>query len=414
MIIVCGNYTDNIGKIQEMTECDSIPAKIAVLNRNGFLPKGVLSPYDYFTSGQNGEIREEKELFYNFLEVPEFWEIRAAGISGAVYDMNCKKADIYFREPVERRNVQRVEWHMENGWVYRIDYYDKYARKYACEFLDESGKVESRVFYTDKNQEVIVEQPQNEVITLLENGKTKAFFTSYAEFTEYFLEKVAVGESRALLIQEQEEFGLLDFEQNGKSLWNYIFFLNDELLNRYTGMGGKNGYGLYIVPKEYPANLAGREALILTASDQLEGIEDLIAGLPEVMFHIAANTQVSDKLYKLGERENVKIYPQISRQDLDLLWNQCSYYLDINYFREIHNAVDSAHQKNLLIMGFENTLHRRELTTEECVFPGQNHEKLILAIKNLIDDPTLVKELLIKQQNKKQAKWDAVRKLWEE
>lgn len=96
------------------------------------------------------------------------------------------------------------------------------------------------------------------------------------------------------------------------------------------------------------------------------------------------------------------------------MWNRCSYYLDINYFREIHNAVDSAHQKNLLIMGFENTLHRRELTTEECVFPRQNHEKFILAIKNLIDDPTLVKELLIKQQNKKQTKWDAVRKLWEE
>lgn len=59
--------------------------------------------------------------------------------------------------------------------IYRVDFYNKYGLKYASEFRDTDGNVESKVFYSDQNQEVIVEYPENDVVTLLENGAVKVF-----------------------------------------------------------------------------------------------------------------------------------------------------------------------------------------------------------------------------------------------
>lgn len=409
MIIFFDKYTDNTRKLQETMQCINYDVKVVVLKDDGFLPDGILSPYKHFVYGENCNIFEERELYYDFLEVPEFWEIRSNGIYGAVYDMGCKKADIYFTEPIEKRNVQRVEWCMENGWVYKIDYYNKYALKYASEFRSMEGNVESRVFYST-NQEVIVEQPQNDTVTLLENGKTRAFFTSYAEFIDYYIEETGLGKQRAAFIQDNGTLRLLDLKSEGKSMWKYVLFANNELLDKYISMGGKNGYRFYAIPEKYPINNAKGEALILTASDQLEGIEYLIHELPEVAFHIAASTQVSDKLNKLGEQVNVDIYPQISMQDLNILWDKCDFYLDINYYREIHNAIDNAHQNNLLIMGFENTLHHRELVAEESIFSREDIDKLVLVMRKLVNNAELVQGRLVKQQRKKFEIWEELKK----
>lgn len=401
MLVVFDKYTENTKKFQETMNCLEIDVKVAVLEDDGFLPCGTLSPYEYFVYEHAHDFFEKKELFYDFLEVPEFWEIRSLDMHGAVYDMGCKKAEIYFTDPIEKKNVQRVEWCMENGWVYKIDYYNKYALKYASEFLDMDGNVESKVFYSAGNQEVIVEQPQNDTVVLLEGGETRAFFTSYNEFIEYYMKEISLGESCALFMQDDDGFRFLNFKSGVENIWKYVLFSKNELLDKYVGMDGKNGYRFYNIPEEYPANNANGEALILTSVDLLEGIEYLIHELPEMIFHIGASTQVSDKLFKLGELENVKVYPQISMRNLDALWNQCDFYLDINHYWESYNAIDVAHQKNLLIMGFEHTLHHQELVTEDCIFSKGDTEGLALTLKKLINHMELVQEHLVKQQGKR-------------
>ena len=411
MVVVFDKFTESTKKLTETLHALDFEAKILVLERNGFLLSGILSPYEFFVSGQNHEVYVEKDLFYDFLEVPEFWEIRADGIWGAIYDMGCKKASIYFTDPIEKRNVQRVEWCAENGWVYKIDFYNKYGLKYFSEFLGLNGEVESRVFYSDRNQEVIVEQPGNDVITLFEDGRVKAYFTSYDQFLAFYLDEAGLGEKYVLFMQGEESAPLLDIKPDGKHDWKCVLFPNQGLLDKYINRIGENGYRFYAVPEVYSRNYAKGEVLILTASDQLERIEYLIHELPDVMFHIAANTQVSNNLYKLAEQSNVKVYPQISKQDLNMLWDKCDFYLDINYYREIYDAVDSAHQKNLLIMGFENTLHDRELVAEECVFSRADREKMALTIKSLAGNSALIQTLLVKQQEKKREIWNRWREL---
>lgn len=59
--------------------------------------------------------------------------------------MGSRKASVCLQESQLRREsslaelsgkeiVQSVEWCMEDGWIYRVDYYNKYGLKYASEF----------------------------------------------------------------------------------------------------------------------------------------------------------------------------------------------------------------------------------------------------------------------------------------
>lgn len=406
MLVFFDRYTGNVEKVRETMCCMGWNAKIAVLQDDGFLPSGVTSPYEFFAYRNRREDLPEKDLFYNFIELPEFWEVRLSGwTTGGIFDMGIEKAKIYFREPVEKRNVQRVEWHMEDGWVYKIDYYNRYGLKYASEFLDTDRNVESKVFYSDQNQEIVIEQPVNHMIFLLENGAVRRMFDSYAGLVDQYLEEAGIEKERILFVQDEKTLGLLLSASDAGNQWMRILFADDELLNKYTGMGGQNGDRFYAMRKDYRVNHARGEALILTASDQIEKLEYLIDELPDMMFHIAAHTQVSDKLHRLAELKNVRVYPQISAQDLNMLWSSCDFYLDINHYREIYDAVDTAHMKNMLIIGFDHTVHHRELMAEECIFAAEDHEKMVIAIKELEGNPVLVQERLKAQRQKKEEIW---------
>ena len=137
-------------------------------------------------------------------------------------------------------------------------------------------------------------------------------------------------------MQDEKTFELLHPEAG--NMWSNVLFTDNGLLNKYIGMGGKNGGRFYMMPENYPENNGRGNALILTASDRVEKLEYLIGKLPDMIFHIAAHTQVSDKLHKLAELGNVKVYPQVSAQDLKMLWDSCDFYLDINHYREIYNG----------------------------------------------------------------------------
>lgn len=405
MVIVSEKYTDSVLAIRIFLRKAGLELKTVVFEDDGFLPEDVITPYECFVLDKTDDMVEEKALFYNFLEIPAFWEIRSDGLLGGIYDMGFRKAVVHFSQPSEKRNVQQVEWCAENGWIYKTDYYNKYGLRWAADFMDENGEVESRVLYSYRNQEVIVIQPQNDTVTLLEAGRLQRYFTSYDQFAQYYLEKTVPTDPRILLIQNEQQLEYLMKRSNREKSWKCIMFLEGKLLQEYTAMGGKKGCRFYADPGKYPVNYAKGKALILTASDQIEGIEYLIRELPEMMFYIAANTQVSDKLYNLSVWENVRIYPQVSQQDLTLLWRKCDFYLDINYYREIFDAVNSAHLQNMLILSFEDTMHDAGLVAEECVFHRLDYEGMVKKIKGLLDNTVEIQRMLEIQQNKRNVCW---------
>lgn len=408
MVVFSDKKTEYIEKVQETFRAMGREAEIIVLEDDGFLPEGTSSPYEFFAyKDHQGELAK-KELFYNFLELPLFWEVRLTEGRGAVFDMGCEKARIYFKEPVENRNVLRVEWHTEDGWIYRVDRYNRYGLRYMSEFLDPDGKIDSKVYYSVENQERVAEQPKNQIISLLVEGELERCFASWAEFIEYYRREAGLGENCILMVENEESFQRLELASDKRNRWKQILFSDKALLDRYITLGGRNGSLLYTIPKEYPENHAGKEAMILTASDQVEHLEDLIGELPDLVFHIAANTQVSDKLGRLAALENVRVYPQISPKDLAGLWALCDFYLDINHYREIYDAVSMAHEKNLVILGFRETAHHRELMADTCVFGGTDWEQMALAIRKMRTDPGVLGDTLALQQQRKRKIWDGL------
>lgn len=425
MIVFSDNYTEDVKKLHETMKYMEIDVKIVVLEDEGFLPDGISTPYEYYILKQNQEQHVERDLFYDSLEVPEYSAVCMNSATAGIYYMGRELATIYFYEQWQksgadsiesekRQIVQRVEWHMEGGWTYRIDFYNKYGLKYASEFRDAEGTIESKSFYSDRNQEVITECPGNDVVTLVENGMVKAFFNSRREFIEHYVAEISQDEKwasfvrdekRLVFVQDEKMLESLPMKPDAEQGWSLALFPNDELLNKYMSMGGKGGVRFWAIPEHYPENMAKGEALILTNSDQIEKLEELVQGLPNVVFHIAANTLVSDKLKNLGEKENVCVYPGVSQVTLDELWERCDFYLDINYRNEIRDAVNMAHQKNLLIMGFVNTLHHNELLIEECIYSVQEYEKMVYAIEHVMGSPELMQKLLMEQQRRRKVVW---------
>ena len=55
-----------------------------------------------------------------------------------------------------------------------------------------------------------------------------------------------------------------------------------------------------------------KQIFILTNSDQLEQIKTLSTQLSEFEFHIAAITEMSQKLMDLGHQANISLYPNIA------------------------------------------------------------------------------------------------------
>lgn len=417
MIFVCDKYSESIGKLRESLNYLGVDIKIVVLEENSFLPENVMSPYEYYVLEQNCGRHVHRELHYDDLEMPKGWTVWSDGMSVGnrymkVYYMGCERASIFFRElrsdpienlvePPEQKIVQRIEWRMEDGWIYRVDYYNKYGLKYASEFRGAEGTVESKVFYSDRNQEVIVEYPENDVVTLLEHGSVKAFFNSHKEFVEHFIAEVTADEKIALFIQNDEMLEALNIKPDTKQVWDFAWFSDNDLLDKYRSLGGKNGVRFYAIPERYPINEAKGEALILTRYDRIEKIEELTQELPEVTFHIGANTMMSDTLMNLEKRGNVKLYPGLSQNTLDELWEKCDFYLDINLYGEIRDAVNVAQQNNLLVMGFDDTAHHSELLVKECVYPAQEYKKMVSAIKYILNSPELMHKLLTVQQGKR-------------
>lgn len=437
MIFFSDKYTDEIKKLRETLDCLDTDMKITVLEDKAFLPGGVFSPYEYYISKQNKKRHVERKLFYDALPVPEYWEVRDNSKNVGIYYMGCERAVVYFHERREERKVsppgsenvaesqsvapvmiaengcivsmdatgkgvvQRIEWRMEDGRIYRVDFYNKYGLKYASEFRGADGTVETKVFYSDTNQEVIVEYPENDVVTLLENGAVKAFFNSHKEFIEYFILEVTADKKMALFIQNYEMLEALDIKPDAEQAWGFALCPDDDLLFQYENLGGKNGFRFYEIPEHYPVNGAKSEALILTRYDRIERIEELTQELPEVTFHIGANTLMSDRLMNLEKQGNVKLYPGLSQDILDELWDKCDFYLDINLYDEIRDAVNVAQQKNLLVMGFENTVHHKELIVNECMYSTEEYRKLALDIRYMLQCPERMRELLTVQQRKK-------------
>ena len=137
--------------------------------------------------------------------------------------------------------------------------------------------------------------------------------------------------------------------------------------------------------KIIPRNQHQFHVFTLTASDTLESLDYLVQNLPEVAFHIAAKTNISDYLESFNRYENVNIYTNVHHDDIieDLL-KKSDIYLDINHWGEVDGIVNRAIEQNKPVYAFENTNH--DSSGFSKVFRPEDANGMVTEIKKFLGD----------------------------
>ena len=344
---------------------------LELIENVGFKDCKTIEAIDLFCGkSENNDVLKEKDLYYVFIDIPQYWGVRADGLNGAIYDNKTKKANIYFKNPKEKRMVSRVEWIDRNNTVYRIDYYNKYGYKYCSENV-KGGNVISREFY-DRNGDIkVIEQTVSKTYTTLGTDISPRSYRGFADYLEAYLKSNEIYDENIWLTSDEilnkfaGDYGnfkisylpqnrlnsdLTETNQTNKAF--RILCSEEQQVNWYKENSDCKCDRLYLYFENNESKFGKKEAFIITETDQLEYIEQLINDFPEIIFHIAASTIMSDKLTRLDINNNVELYPCITEQKRKELFERCDVYLDINHYRELYNAVNQALINNMIILAF--------------------------------------------------------------
>lgn len=381
------------------------------INDDGFLPDDVTSPYLYFTGFESSEGRP---LYFNEVVVPEYWEIGANNNQGEIFDLNQRRGVIHFAQPTHLRQVQSVDWFDLEGRRRLTDRYNKFGHRYAQTTYNIAGQATLTSYFTADNQEVLVENHMTGD-TLLEHDHQTHLFKNKSEFVIYYLRVAGFNLDRIFYNSLSTPF--LVTYRLGQVGQDVLFWQegianeipgNMQLLLRGSGarqtkvvVQNRKTYDrmLELLPDEqrpkvdflgfhYPfrrQNDSRPSALVLTNSDNLEGLSELVEGCPSIQFHIAALTEMSQRLNDFGKNDNVTLYPNVSQANVKRLFAECSVYLDINHGNEILSAIRTSFENRMPILAFDNTIHNHQYTAPGHIFVATNHQDMVAYINHLFN-----------------------------
>ncbi|MDK6233997.1 accessory Sec system glycosylation chaperone GtfB [Aerococcus sp. UMB10185] len=389
-----------------------------VLTDDGFLDDHLASPFQFFMGEEDASCRA---LYFNELPVPAYWEIMGDNSSARVEDLGQVKARIYYAEPKHKRLINKVDWLDEKGRVAFVDIYNQYGRRFSRIAFDTEERMSIKTYYDTQGREALVHNLVTDTLSLNYQGQTY-FFRDQVDFICFYLKEAGFDLSgmlinslampflvshRLALPGEDILFWQEPIHDTIPGNMQMIFagttprartVIVDDKTNyqRLQGLLAEQEAGTsdqlkhlgYIYPIEEPVRNTN-EALVLTNSDQVESLEELLQALPDWHFHVGALTEMSDKLMGLDHFSNLTLYPNISQDKVEDLLKRCKVYLDINYANEILNAVRRAFDHRQLILAFRETLHQDRYTAAEHRFNKANVEGLIAHLDQVGLDETL-------------------------
>lgn len=395
------------------------------INDDGFLPDDVTSPYLYYTgfTEANGQ-----PLYFNQIQVPEFWDIRGDNSKGDIYCHEEKRGHIHYASPSHKRLVKSVDWYDKKGRHRVTDRYNKFGYRYAQTAHNIDGQAVVTSYFNRDGLEVIVENHQTGDIIL--NDKNQVYlFKNRVDFVLHYLRQAGFNLERLIYNSLSTPF-LVAFYMGGEGddivFWQEPIY--DEIPGNMRLLLDNQGRKTKVVVQDqatyekmlplltdeqrlnvsylgllYPFSdqvLDRNQALILTNSDQLEGIDALIAGQPDLHFHIGAITEMSSRLTSLSKHANVSLYPNIAMSRVQTLYQTCGIYLDINYQGEILSAIRTAFEHQQIILAFDQTAHNRQYTADSLVFSSGDIAELQNQLTQLRKDPEVAQAYLDEQKHK--------------
>ena len=154
--------------------------------------QGFCDLFRFFVLEQT-EVYEKKDLYYAFIELPEFWQLHADADHGKIRCYDEIKGYAYVREPKIERIIDRIEWVDENKKVYKMDCYNEYGFVYCSRFIDH-GVIVMDVYSTKDRVEIFEVNYTNGVVTTFKNNMVYSMFQTIDDFTQFVFEKVSLKE----------------------------------------------------------------------------------------------------------------------------------------------------------------------------------------------------------------------------
>lgn len=335
-----------------------------VIEDDGFLPSDVTSIYHFL--GYN--TCDYNPLHLNDLTLPIAYEVEREGVDFFIMSNDMVVGKVILQgEPIERI-VKEVWWLDSKGYPYKKDYYNQYGYCFKTEtYVKDLGLVSTS--YYSVSGEVLLDENHlvgsilynnqlylnklslyNKCLAELGYSKEPITFNHLGTPLEIILSSLESGHE--LIFQEEV------FVNSIPDNLQYVIHNSDKIsisvTNRSTYSILENmckvQFMMLLVPSKSDLG-SFKDVLITTQTDQLTSIEDFVEQLPELEFHIAAPTQMSSKLFDLNKYSNVHLYPNISNNNLDDLFNQCGVFLDIAMSPTVFDANRRALENNLLRVG---------------------------------------------------------------
>lgn len=394
-----------------------------VLQDDGFLPEDVTSPYQFF-NGFNKDVG--KPLYFNQVPVPEFWEISGNSTNGEIHYYSQKRGHIHYAAPAHQRRVKAVDWFDEFGRKRLTDRYNKVGKRFSQTTFGLDGNALQTSYYDSEGKEYLVENHETGDILLTWKGQTYFFqsmiawlhfYLKLAEFeldrifyntlalpflTAYYLEgerrdalfwsepiaDSIPGNMKLLLEQTTRETTI--FIQDPIAYQRILPLLSEEEKERVAFLG----YNFHFKRQSG----ARKKILVMTNSDQIEQLEELLQVHKDWEFHVGAITKMSSKLMSLGKYKNLTLYPNISSANVNRLNQDCDVYLDINHGNEILNSVRVAFDHHQVILGFTNTLHQSSYVAMEHRFAPEERANLSQLLHELATGEKAFNKALITQE----------------
>ena len=384
-----------------------IKVPTVVINDDGFLPAEVDSPIKQYRK-QTGE-----PLYFDQVQGPGFWQIKGDASGAQVYDLNTKRAEIRFFKNDNTRFVKQVEWLNAAGELQWIDQYDQHGQRFAKTFYAK-GQAKLKQYY-DAAQNVVIDHHLTTDDIFLYTGGRQRHFANWLELTADFLQSSDYQLDHVIYnTLNLAFFTTLKLPSENASdvlVWrtNQIWMQNHQAWVQYQEKFAKtvdadpqlSDVKVQQLGTIYPhprGNQMRPAILIMTNSDQIEMLSVLAARLKNFDFHVAALTEMSEKLLQIGEQANVHLYPAVGFAKAKQLMADCDIYLDINRGDQIMDAVRAAFENNQLILGFNDTLHLPELVAPDNRYDETQLDAMIEKLLLAMVKPAVMEQLIDSQR----------------
>ena len=399
MFVIAKRTDDRVQKIKDIFQKLEKPLTVFYIDcfdNLDSLEQGELTALTYFLMKEEGQ-----PLFFNNLPLPPYWEITTDGLEGYVYDQGKKKARIKFRQPESERTIARVYWYDEKETCIWIDYYSAYGWKVCRDFLDEEEKTVLRTFYNSEGRDLLVEWLQQDKIAYFDSQKNPTIYPNRHSFLLKVLENIVDRED--ILILGEEVLSILPSSKK----YNYYYLANDKTeadkvadqVSQVLVLSPRSSEDspykhLYGCALDRPVPVKP-QAMIITNSEWVEGLEELLLHFPEIDFHVGALTEMGSRLTNLSVYSNLYLYPGMSYDFFQELLDKSTFYLDIQHDVEILASSLRAVERGILLYTLDNLTHHEEYKKlETCC---DTVDTLVKNLRQILNCPQLYGRLVARQ-----------------